>query len=150
MGDGAVELTIFYLYSWPRTCTLRQKAVFSQRSPVKKPRSSKAEPVSSGPRKRRRRAIQYALVLVGLVIVIDALVGERGLLAMRKARQQYHSLEGALAAARAENARLREEAKRLIDEPSAIEDLARRELGLIKPGEKLFILRDVPPPPAKN
>ena len=117
---------------------------------MKKARSSKAEPITSGPRRRRRRAIQYALVLVGCVIVVDALVGERGLLAMRKARQQYHALEGALAAAKAENGRLRLEAKRLREDPSAIEDLARRELGLIKPGETLFILRDVPPPPPKN
>ena len=86
------------------------------------------------------------LVLVGCVIVVDALIGEKGLLAMRKARQQYHTLESALASARTENDRLREEARRLREDPSAIEDLARRELGLIKPGEKLFILRDIPPP----
>ena len=51
----------------------------------------------------------------------------------------------ALADVRTDNARLREEARRLQEDPSAIEDLARRELGLIKPGEKLFILKDVPP-----
>ena len=39
----------------------------------------------------------------------------------------------------------REEARRLREDPSAIEDLARRELGLIKPGEKLFIVKDIPP-----
>jgi cell division protein FtsB len=38
--------------------------------------------------------------------------------------------------------RLREEARRLREEPSAIEEIARRELGLIKPGEKLFIIRE--------
>jgi cell division protein FtsB len=81
---------------------------------------------------------------------VDALVGEKGLLAMRKARQQYQALESSLAAARAENDRRREEARRLREDPSAIEDLARRELGLIKPGEKLFILKDVPPPANKN
>ena len=42
-----------------------------------------------------------------------------------------------------ENARLREEARRLREDPSAIEEIARRELGLIVPGEKLFILKDV-------
>jgi cell division protein FtsB len=119
---------------------------------VKKTRTSKAEPVdaSGSPRRRRRRAIQYVVVLIGCVIIVDALVGEKGLLAMRKARQQYQALEGALAAEKAENDRRREEARRLLEDPSAIEDLARRELGLIKPGEKLFILKDVPPPAAKN
>ena len=46
---------------------------------------------------------------------------------------------------RTENARLREEARRLREDPAAIEEIARRELGLIKPGEKLFIVRDVGP-----
>ena len=29
--------------------------------------------------------------------------------------------------------------------PAAIEEVARRELGLIKPGEKVFIIKDLPP-----
>ena len=115
-------------------------------------RPIKAEPVSASgaPRRRRRRAIQYVVLLIGCVIIVDALVGDKGLLAMRKARQQYQAFESALTAARTENDRLREEARRLREDPSAIEDLARRELGLIKPGEKLFILKDVPPPATKN
>lgn len=146
MGESAVELTIFSLYFRICPCTLGGKTVFSHGTHVKRARVSKAEPIASGPRRRRRRAIQYALVLVGCVIVVDALVGEKGLLAMRKARQQYQMLESSLAAAKTENDRLREEARRLKEDPRAIEDLARRELGLIKPGEKLFILRDAPPP----
>jgi cell division protein FtsB len=51
-----------------------------------------------------------------------------------------------LTKARLENARLREEARRLREEPEAIEEIARRELGLIKPGETLFIIKDVEPP----
>jgi cell division protein FtsB len=46
---------------------------------------------------------------------------------------------------RAENARLREVARRLREDPSAIEEIARRELGLIRPGERVFIVKDVPP-----
>ena len=117
---------------------------------MKKVRTSHAEPATTTPRRRRRRALQYVLVLFGCVIIMDALVGEKGLVAMRKARQQYQALEGSLAAARSQNARLREEARRLREDPSAIEDLARRELGLIKPGEKLFILKDVPSPATTN
>jgi cell division protein FtsB len=101
---------------------------------------------SSTPAPRRRRAVQYAIVFIGCVLVVDALVGEKGLLAMMKARQEYHALEQSLHAVRAENARLRDDALRLREDPSAIEDIARRELGLIRPGEKLFIVRDVRPP----
>ena len=106
----------------------------------------KKTPASTGqPRRRSRRILQYAFLLAGCVLVIDALVGDKGLLAMIQARQQYRTLERSLAEVRSENARLREEARRLREDPSAVEDLARRELGLIKPGEKLFIVKDVAP-----
>ena len=108
---------------------------------MKKPSDSAAEQ----PR-RQGRALQNALLVVGCVLVIDALVGDKGLLAMLQARQQYRDLEQSLAEVRAENADLREQARRLLEDPTAIEELARGELGMIKPGEKLFIVKDVPTP----
>ena len=98
------------------------------------------------PRTRGRRALQYLLVFVACVLVVDAVVGEKGLIAMVKARQEYRALEESLGHARAENARLREEARRLREDPITVEEIARRELGLMKPGERLFIIRDVRPP----
>ena len=89
--------------------------------------------------------MQYLIVIVGCVLMIDALVGDKGLLAMIEARDRYRELELSLQDARSENTRLREDARRLREDPSAIEEIARRELGLIKPGEKLFIIRDAPP-----
>jgi cell division protein FtsB len=89
--------------------------------------------------------MQYVFLLAGVVLVIDALVGDKGLLAMIQARQEYRTLEKSLADVRAQNARLREQARELREDPAAVEDLARRELGLIKPGEKLFIIKDVAP-----
>lgn len=77
------------------------------------------------------------------ILIVDALFGDRGLIAMLKARQQYRLLEQALVSSRADNERLREDARRLREDPTAIEDIARRELGLIKPGEKLFIVKDI-------
>ena len=106
----------------------------------KRPSTSSAS--SPTTRRRGRRAVQYVLVFVGCVLVMDALVGEKGLLEMLKKRQEYRTLEQSLADVRTDNARLREEARRLQEDPSAIDDHARRELGLIKPGEKLFIIRD--------
>ena len=84
-------------------------------------------------------------MLIGCVVFLDALVGEKGLLETVKKRQEFRTLEQAIRRSRAENEVLREEAKRLRSDPTAIEDLARRELGLIKPGEHLFILKDRPP-----
>jgi cell division protein FtsB len=98
----------------------------------------------------RRRALQYLLILLGVVLVVDALVGDKGLLEMVKKRDEYRALEQSLTRARAENAVLREEARRLREDPAAVEEIARRELGLIKPGEKLFIIKDVPPADARR
>jgi cell division protein FtsB len=101
--------------------------------------------VSPVGRRRGRRVLQCLLIFVSCVLVVDALVGEKGVLAMMKARDQYRMLEQSRMRVRAENARLRLEASRLREDPAAIEDIARRELGLIKPGEKLLIIRDVGP-----
>ena len=83
------------------------------------------------------------------MLVVDALIGDQGLVATMRARKQYDRLVSDLTRLRAENRSLREEARRLREDPSAIEELARRELGLISPGEKLFIIRDIPPPANK-
>lgn len=92
---------------------------------------------------RGRRLLRHLLLIVTAVIVIDAIAGEKGLLALMQARREYRALEQALAQARDENAALREQARRLREDPAAVEEEARRELGLIKPGETLFIIRDV-------
>lgn len=115
---------------------------------MKKAGQTAAKSPTATPPRRRRRAVQYVLVFIGCVIVVDALIGDNGLLATMKARQEYRALSESLDHARAENARLREQARRLREDPSAIEEIARRELGLVKPGEKLFILKDVQPPDA--
>jgi cell division protein FtsB len=96
--------------------------------------------------RRGRRVLRYILAFVTLVLVIDAIVGEKGLLSLLQARRDFHAVEQSLEGARRENAQLREEARRLREDPAAIEDVARQELGLIKPGEKLFIIREIPPP----
>jgi cell division protein FtsB len=62
---------------------------------------------------------------------------------MLRARREYDELSSSISRQRAENTRLRDLAKRLSDDPAAIEEIARRDLGLIKPGEKVFIIKDV-------
>jgi cell division protein FtsB len=104
-----------------------------------------ADQTSSLPRRRRGRVVRYLVLAVGCVLIVDALVGDRGFLAMLKARKQYQTLETALARSKTENAQLREQARQLREDPEAIEEIARRELGLIRPGEKLFIVKDVKP-----
>jgi cell division protein FtsB len=82
---------------------------------------------------------------VAVILIVDAIVGDKGLLSLLKARRDFASVEQALQRARRDNVQAREEARRLREDPSAIEELARRELGLIKPDEILLIIRDVQP-----
>jgi cell division protein FtsB len=92
-----------------------------------------------------RRIVRILLLLFVGVIVLDALVGDRGLLATLRARREYQELAATIARERADNARLADQARRLRDDPRTIEEVARRELGLMKPGEKVFIVKDVGP-----
>ena len=92
-----------------------------------------------------QQLLQYLLIFVSVFFIVIALVGDKGLLELVRVRQQHRALETALAQARAHNMRLRNDVKRLNDDPSSIEEIARRELGLIRPGEKLFIVKDIPP-----
>jgi len=109
---------------------------------VKKASASRSGAQSA--RRRGRRGIEYGLILLGCVVFVDALVGEKGLLETIKKEQQFRRLEQEIAAAREENQQLRELARRLRRDPATIEELARKELGLMKPGERLFILKDRP------
>jgi len=113
------------------------------------PRSVRRHTHTVSRRARNRRLLHIGLILIAIVVTLDALTGDRGLLAMLRVRRQSTALAATLARERAENARLAEQARRLREDPAAIEEVARRELGLIRPGEKVFIIRDVPPPPAR-
>lgn len=99
-------------------------------------------PVAASPSPWRSRAFQYGLAFVTVVLIVDALVGEKGFLDTLRARRQYRELAAALAQKRQENARLRDEIHRLRDDPSRIEAVAREDLGLMREGEVLFIVRE--------
>ena len=91
---------------------------------------------------RRTKIVQVAILAVAAVITIDALVGEKGLLQTFRAKREHARLVGSINALRHDNARLRDHARRLREDPATIEEVARRELGLVKPGEILVIVRD--------
>jgi cell division protein FtsB len=105
----------------------------------------RARAVPASPPAFRRRALHLLLVFVTLVLVIDALIGEKGLVESMRARRKYQEVAASLDALRRENAKLREDMRRLNEDPATIEAVAREELGLIRPGEVVFILKDAKP-----
>jgi cell division protein FtsB len=80
-----------------------------------------------------------------MVLMVDALVGDKGLMERMRARRQLQEAEASVAALRAQNAEMREHVRRLNEDSAVIESIAREELGLIRPGELLFIVRDAKP-----
>ncbi len=114
-------------------------------TPVTAPRSrerKRLRPSAPEVRDRRRRLFRYGLLVVSGVLMVNALFGERGYLATIQARQEQHRLEWALHAIRIENAQLAGDARRIKQDPQALEEAARRDLGLIRPGETLITIRD--------
>jgi len=93
---------------------------------------------------RVRRRLLVGLGFMVCFLVVNGIVGEHGAIALMRAKGQHAEIARAVAEAKARNARLIEQSRRLQTDPAAIEEVLRRELGLIKPGEKLFIIRDVP------
>jgi cell division protein FtsB len=98
--------------------------------------------IAAAPSSAGRRAVHFLLLFITLVLVADALIGEKGLVESMRARRQYREVAASLESMRRENHKLREHVRRLRDDPGAIESLAREQLGLIRPGEVLFIIKD--------
>ena len=131
-----LPLKLLYIFCALSTDDVQQKPRRRVAAPTPAPKPAPA---------RSRRIVHWLLLLVACVIIVDSLVGDRGLLAMLQARHEYDALAANIARERADNAQLRDEARRLREDPATIEEIARRELGLIRPGEKVFIVKDVPP-----
>lgn len=87
-----------------------------------------------------------ATVLTLVIIVANGVAGDRGLIQTVKMRRERRDMAEAIARLHEDNRRLAQQAARLRDDPSAIEELARDELGLIRPGESLFIISERPVP----
>jgi cell division protein FtsB len=90
--------------------------------------------------------LKIGLAFVTGVLLLNLLAGSRGLPAVLQARREFQREEHSLTRLKAENAALRNEVRRLRDDAGAVEEVARRDLGYIAPGEKVFIIRDVAPP----
>lgn len=87
-----------------------------------------------------RRLVRPALALITLVLVADALVGENGWFERHREQERLAQKSAELAQLQQQNADLAVRAKRLdAADPAVIEDLARRKLEMLKPGEVLFI-----------
>jgi cell division protein FtsB len=100
----------------------------------------------------RRRLWTWGLTIGMVVLLVNAVVGENGYLATLRASQEKAVEEAAVARLRMANAALQDETRRITDDPAALEEAARRALGLMREGETMIVIRDAapdvhPPPP---
>ena len=107
------------------------------------PRSTAAPPARRGV--PRSSSLRYGLMVVTAVVVIDAIVGEKGLLALMRVRQDYEA-----PSSRRCGRSLRKPAAARTGPPLPRRPRHHRRARpqgsrMIKPGEKLFIIRDLPP-----
>jgi cell division protein FtsB len=113
-------------------------------APEQKSTPRKRRRPRSGPegRQHRRRVVTYSLVGIAVVLLVNALVGDNGYLAGLRSRREHEKAIASLTKLQIENAQLKEQQRRLREDPTAIEEAARRDLGLIRPGETLVIIHD--------
>jgi len=100
------------------------------------------ESPSLGEHGLRRKAAFLASILAVIALVVGALFGDRGLLQLAAQKERSRALAQQLQDLREENRTLEAEIGALRTDPRAIERLAREQLGLARPGELVFVIRD--------
>jgi cell division protein FtsB len=97
----------------------------------------------------RRKAALLASVIAIIALVVGSLFGDRGILQLMAQRQRALELAREIEDVRAENVRLAAEIRALRTDPRAIERIAREQLGLARPGETVFLIREADAPAAR-
>ena len=97
----------------------------------------------------RRKAALLASVIAIIALVVGSLFGDRGILQLMAQRQRALDLAREIEEIRAENLRLAAEIRALRTDPRAIERIAREQLGLARPGETVFLIRNADAPAAR-
>jgi cell division protein FtsB len=88
----------------------------------------------------RRRAATVGTGLLALVMAYGVVFGHNGLIAYAQKRSEARQLQQQMVELQKENDRLSEHAKRLENDPSAIEHEAREELHYTRTGEVIVTL----------
>jgi cell division protein FtsB len=103
---------------------------------------ARAEP---DPRAERRSKLRRGVLVASLYVVfsggvVAALFGNGGLLDLVRLHGEMRSLQVQLVEQQARVEELRHKVGALESDPMAKERIAREELGMLKPGEKVFLL----------
>jgi len=87
----------------------------------------------------RQNAAAFLWTGLALLVVQDVF-GTHGVLAMRRSQREAGEIRKEIQKLNDENRELQDRVKDLKSDPQAIEEIARKEMGLAKPGELIFKL----------
>ena len=87
----------------------------------------------------RQNAVAFLWTGLALLVVQD-IFGTHGVLAMRRSQREAGEIRKEIRKLDEENRQLQDRVKDLKSDPQAIEEIARKEMGLAKPGELIFKL----------
>ena len=87
-------------------------------------------------------------VVAGVLVVLlgAAVFGDNGILHLRRLRSEVEALHRDVQALEAENERLSRAITELHTDPTVMERIAREELGLVRPGERVLRFPRSPAP----
>jgi cell division protein FtsL len=89
-----------------------------------------------------RRLVISVLGLGLLALVVHTVFSDKGYLELRKQQQEVEQLQAEIQRLEQENQRLLSEIQQLKTDPQAVERVAREQLKMARPGEKVIILPD--------
>jgi cell division protein FtsB len=101
-------------------------------------------------RSRRQTFLYAALVLFVAALVLDGVFGPHGLIAAYRLRLQVQQEQEKIQKVEKQNREFSKQVRELKTDPSAIEQMAHRRMGMVKPGELVFKLPPLPPKSAQT
>ncbi len=86
----------------------------------------------------RKRSILFLILILFLALGLLTFLGDKGVLHLLRLQNELSRIKEANKGTEAENRKLREEVRRLQNEKRYIEEIARKELGMVKEGEIIY------------
>jgi len=85
-----------------------------------------------------RRNLTWLVGLALALLLLQDIFGTHGLIAMRRSQREAAEVQKEIGLMDEENQQLQDRVKALKSDPTAIERIAREEMGLARPGEHIF------------
>jgi len=90
------------------------------------------------------RNLNWFLIVALAALLLQDIFGTHGVLAMRQSQLQAAEIRKKIDQLDSENQKLQDRVKSLKTDPTAIEKIAREEMGLARPGEYIFKIPERP------